>query len=310
MTIREATEEEVLARNRLTHSTWGNRLTVEQYLEREEVLRRTTFAAGMRTWVLEERGEIVASCESYAMASFRENSPGHTEGIASVFVEPRLRGRKLAARLLTLLLAKLREEKAQASILFSEVGTRLYESAGYHARPIRARQWTPSAGDVREVATPLTREEARARLAAPIAKHPPWHRRFRIAISIAQLDWHWERARFYHRVLAPSRPPPDALCAAAAGDAWIAWMPDYRLDRVIVLDARRGTPEETAAIVEALRRAARALAFPVAEHWISPAIDLPGGTTVPRDDETPMIAPLVPDLSPEDWIDYGRGCWI
>ncbi len=309
MNVRLAGEAEILARNRLTHATWGDRLSVEQYLAREDALRATAFARGMRTWLLEEESRVVASCESYAMASVLDGRDGTTEGIASVFVEPELRGRKLAAELLSRLLARFREEKAHASILYSEVGTKLYEQAGYRARPILARQWTPVSGEVAAVATPLSREEALARLATPLARHPPWHRRYRVAVSIAQLDWHWERARFYHRILAPSRREPDSLSAAAAGDAWIAWMPDYRLDRLLVLEARPGDARETAAIVEALRRAAASLGFPVAEHWISPALDLPGGTTVPREDETPMIAPLAA-FSPEDWIDYGRGCWI
>ena len=151
LTLRPATAAEKHARNLLTAPVWGNRLTEAQYLAREAVLVATEFARrGMRTWVMEDDtapGIPLASCESLAMISVFDGTRGTSQGIASVFVEERLRGRGLAATMLGLLQDRFRTENAQASILFSEVGATIYERVGYMARPIRARTWTPVPGE-------------------------------------------------------------------------------------------------------------------------------------------------------------------
>ncbi|HVO32192.1 MAG TPA: GNAT family N-acetyltransferase [bacterium] len=309
---RAATASEIDERNRLTAPVWGNRLTVEQYLERERRLRETAFSkSAMRTWVLErDDGRVVASHESYRMVTDGDFGPGHAEGIASVFVEEPLRGQGFAKEILAQSLARFREEKAQASILWSEVGAGIYAKLGYHDRPIRARQWLPAAGPIGEVATPFARNDADAPdpgNSVPAGAGAP---SFRIVLTREQLEWHRERAAFYHQVLAPSRRHPDSLAGATAGEAWIHWMPDYRLERLMVLACRTGTHEENLRLAEALRRATWTLGMPVAELWISPSLDLWGGTTVNRDDELPMIAPIADGIAPMDWSDYGRGCWI
>lgn len=309
---REATPEEIDARNRLTAPVWGNRLTLEQYLERERRLRATPFATrALRTWVLErDDGAIVASHESYRMESDGDFGPGHSEGIASVFVEDALRGNGFAATLLARSLDRFRQEKAQASILFSEVGGKIYGRIGYHPRPIRARQWLPASGPVPDAAAPFARGDAAA--PDPAETLSPRHERprFRIVLTREQIEWHRERAAFYHAILGGGRRHPDTLAGARSGDAWILWMPDYRLDRLMVLAARTGTHEENVRLVDALQRAAWTLGMPVAELWVSPTLDFPHGSTVPRDDELPMICPLADGITPADWSDYRRGCWI
>jgi hypothetical protein len=308
--VRAAKANEIDGRNRLTAPVWGDRLDVEQYLERERILRATTFAKrAMRTWVLERHGEILASCESYSMPTLLDGKRGVAQGIASVFVEERFRGNQYARALLQVLLHTFRAEHAQASLLYSEVGTKLYSELGYVARPMQARQWTPAAGEIAEVATPFSRAESERALGEFLLEESA-ARRFRVVLYHPQLEWHRERSAFYHRVLAPRRLDPSTLAGATRGDAWIAWAGDYRLDRLMVLAAKPGTPEQSAALVEALRRAAGALGFPIAELWESPALTLPGGQTVPRDDEVPMLCPLVPTLTPDLWQDYGRGCWV
>lgn len=308
--VRAAKAHEIDERNRLTAPVWGDRLVPEQYLERERILRGTTFAKrAMRTWVLERREEILASCESYSMPALLDGKRGVAQGIASVFVEERLRGNQYARSLLQVLLHTFAAERAQASLLYSEVGTKLYSSLGYVARPMQARQWTPAEGDVAEVAKPFSRAESDRALGDFLLEESAGPR-FRVVLYQPQLEWHRERSAFYHRVLAPGRLDPATLAGATLGDAWIAWSGDYRLDRLMVLAVKPGTPEQSAALVEALRRAAGALGFPIAELWESPAITLPGGRTVPRDDEIPMLCPLVPTLTPDLWQDYGRGCWV
>lgn len=307
MRVRLATSAEIDARSRMTALAWGNKLTLEQYLAREHELAATAFAKnGLRTWVLEDdAGAIVASCETYRMTSVLDGTRGVTHGLASVFVEPSLRRRGFAREMLSRVIERLRGEGAQAAHLFSEVGTSLYGSLGFVARPIAARRWSAIDASVAEVALPFGlagRDALASRLLSGAG-------RFRIVLDDAQLEWHRARARAYHRVLAPERLAPDSLLGAIAGDAWIAWFPDYRLDKLLTLAIGPGTPAETGALVEAARRAAHALGFAALEHWECPATILPGGEQCPLPDEIPMILPFAA-FAPGDWVEYGRGCWV
>ena len=297
---------------RLTASVWGNRLTVDQYLERERALAAAAFAArGLRTWLFEDgAGEVLASCETYRMASELDGVRGETHGFASVFVEPRLRGHGYARSMIERVTAVLRAEGAQAAHLFSEVGTSIYEGAGFRARPIVARRWAAVAAPVAGVALAFGRGAAAEVLRGRLAVGADPRARFRIVLHAEQLDWHWVRARAYHRFLAAERVSPDGLVGAVAGGGWVVWFADYRLETLLVLAVRPGTPEESAVLVEATRRAAAALGFAVAEHWESPATVLPGGDVRPLDEEIPMLLPFADGLSPTDWLEYGRGCWI
>lgn len=309
--MRRASEAEIEARSRLSASVWGNRLTLEQYLERERALAAAPFAArGLRTWVLDGAGEIVASCETYRMASELDGMRGETHGFASVFVEPRLRGHGYARSMIERVAGVLEAEGAQAAHLFSEVGTSLYEAAGFQARPIQARRWAAVVAPVAEVALPFGRGVAAEVLRDRLAAGADARARYRIVLDSGQLDWHWVRARAYHRFLAPERVSPDALVGAIAGGGWVTWFADYRLGKLLVLAVGPGSAAESSALVEATRRAAAALGFAEAEHWESPATALIAGEVRPLDEEIPMLRPFARTLSPTDWLEYGRGCWI
>lgn len=310
MRVRPASASEIEARSRLTFAVWGNGITLAQYLERERALAETAFARrGLRTWLLEDdRGGVLASCETYRMASALDGVRGEAHGFASVFVEPRLRGRGHASALIRAVLDVLRSEGAQAAHLFSEVGTSLYGALGFRARPIHARRFRPAPGPVEAVARTFSRADAESVLAPRFSLAPAG--RFRILLDHAQLEWHRTRAAAYHRFRVPDRLSPDALAGAVAGGGWIAWFADYRLERLLTLAVAPGRPEESAALVEATRRAAAALGLPLAEHWEAPATPLPGGEVVALDDEIPMLCPFAEGLLPGAWTDYGRGCWI
>lgn len=313
MHVRLANEREIEARSRLTACVWGDRITVEQYLERERLLGAAAFARrGLRTWLLEgDAGEVLASCETYRMSSVLDGVTGSTHGFASVFVEPALRGRGHARTMMERVTARLREEGAQAAHLFSEVGTSLYAAVGFRASPMVARRWTAAAAPIAEVALPFGRAAAAEVLGgARLREGADPGARFRIVIDHDQLEWHRVRSAAYHRFLGGGRPSPDVLAGAIAGSCWISWFADYRLDRLLVLAVRPGTPSESSALVEATRRAAHLLGFTHAEHWESPATPLPAGALRPLDDEIPMLLPFAPTLSPTDWREYGRASWI
>src|SRR5690348_7346079 len=126
MRLSIATLEEQRQRDHLTHDAWGEKLTAEQFVVREERLRAHAWPrADLTTWFLrDDDGAVLASCETYRMRSFLDGGAGESHGIASVYTEPRLRGRGYATQLMDLVLARVRDERpaAHAMLLFSDVG--------------------------------------------------------------------------------------------------------------------------------------------------------------------------------------------
>jgi predicted N-acetyltransferase YhbS len=133
MQLRLATDAEKVARDRVTFPEWGTRLSLEQYLEREAVLRAHPFSRGMRTWLLLEGADVLASCETFDNVSCVGADPGVTWSIASVYVEERHRGRGHATKLMDLVAEEASRQGVQACVLFSDVGTRIYERSGFVA---------------------------------------------------------------------------------------------------------------------------------------------------------------------------------
>src|SRR5262249_37615349 len=84
-------ELEVL--DKLTSAAWGQPLPLPQYLKRERRMRAAPFSRGLRTWVLRDGANALASCESYevplAVRDPRKKNvhKGLVHGIASVFVD-------------------------------------------------------------------------------------------------------------------------------------------------------------------------------------------------------------------------------
>src|SRR3954471_20058278 len=130
MELRLAAEDEKLARDAVTFAEWGTRLTLEQYREREAALRAHPFCAGMRTWLLTEGDEVLASCETFDNVSRLGDARGTSWLLASVCTEQALRGRGYATRMMDLLARRADAEGVQACVLFSDVGERIYARSG------------------------------------------------------------------------------------------------------------------------------------------------------------------------------------
>src|ERR1700749_598032 len=136
------------ARDRLTYAAWGEALTPEQYLIREERLCAHEWArASMRSWLWRDAdGAVLSSCESYRMCSAVEGERGETWAVASVYTEPALRGRGHARAMMDALVARAKAEGVQASTLFSDVAPVLYERSGYAARSAEDLVFPPAPG--------------------------------------------------------------------------------------------------------------------------------------------------------------------
>lgn len=307
-----ATDEQKRQRDSLMFTTWGDPLTPEQWLDREERLRAQAWAkAGMQTWFLcaEGSGEILSSCETFRMTSALRGAPGSTYGIASVFTEEKLRGRSFSGELLSRVLERLRAEDAgaQASILFSEVGARIYERLGYVARAEWDVDWLfpPLPGEPAGVIPPEALAEGLARVPRPADP-------FVVFPTAEQLGWHRERERLYSGYLGRQRAMG---CGARAGESTILWVANLRYQELFVLWIHAANAGEAGALIESARRVAGAASLKGVRLWNCPmpegwTVEGSGGKAVPRPLSLAMIKPLCEGLHPDDWRSIQRAVWI
>jgi len=317
--LRPATEEENRRRDAVTFAAWGSPLALEQWYRREALLRAHPWCArGMQSWQLRDGdGRVLSSCETFRMASEvrdggGEARGGHAYGVASVFTEERLRGHGYAVQMLDRVHRRVAAEDpaAQAFILFTEVGARIYERAGYAARAEWDEDWVfPPSGATGPGAAELVPE---AELERALARAEPPGDGFLVWPSADQLDWHRERERFYATALGRSRAPG---CGAEHPDGIAFWAGNLRSERLYILLLRARTPAAADALVEAARRAAGAAGLGAVHLWKCPmpegwAPERSSGRAVPRDPALPMIHPLRPEVRPEAWRFIPRGLWI
>jgi len=312
MRLIQAAEAQLRERDRVTYQAWGGRLTPAEWALREERLRAHAWSrAGLAGWLLMDQDEkVLASCETYRMQSYLQGAPGTTLGVASVFCEPALRGRGYASRLMALLGAHMQRERAQAGILFSDVGAPLYERAGYVARPAGDLVFAPAGGDPAAAVDGLLDE---ANMAAALASVPIPGSRFLVWPSAEQLDWHLERSRTYATLFRRPRAPS---CGARAGQATAFWAADLWKNRLQVLLIVAADASATSALIEAARREAARSGLDGVRLWLDPEAPDPGraglgaGRPAPREGSLPMIRAFAAGLAPEDWTLIPRGLWI
>ena len=299
-----ADADEKSARDRLTFAAWGEGLAAEQYLLREARLCAHRWAKETMTWWLwrADDGAVLSSCETYRMCSAVDGVRGETWAVASVFTEPALRRRGHARAMIDALVARARDEGAQASTLFSDVGLPQYEASGYVARPADDLVFPPAPGD-----------PARAidRFVERIEELEPYVDDFVVWPTPAQLDWHLERARTYGALLG--RPPLPTM-GARAGDGVAYWTPDVLHERLLVLWLDAGSATEAEALVQAARNVATEARLREVRLWAQPwpfpgRADL-GGDRVRRVGSVPMIAPLSPSVRADMWTQIPRAVWV
>jgi GNAT superfamily N-acetyltransferase len=297
-----ATAAERVARDRLTYDAWGQRLTREQYLDRERILRQTDHGRlSMHSWVLRvPNGVIVASCETFRLPLL---PMGDVEVIASVFVDPPLRGARMASRLIAALVKNRREAGLDGMILFSEVGATIYERLGFALLPSPTRRWPAGAGGPRGNATLLGAGDLASALA------------FRNEARATQVDlrimehvfgWHAARSAFYGATLP--RTLSDAI-GARAGQVQVLWVPDFKCNVLRIMDATGPAGASLEEVIAPARVQARIMELDSVELWDDPvSARLPGGETLTRTDDLPMGLAFTPRgslfLGP-----LSRSCW-
>jgi GNAT superfamily N-acetyltransferase len=284
----------------VTHPAWGQGLGLEAWLRREKALRAHRWSKeAMTTWLWMDGERCLSSCETFRVESAVGGNAGVSFAVASVFTEPELRGRGAARAMMQALVARLsREPTAQAVVLYSEVGTALYEAAGFRALEAFDAVWAPS-----EV-PPVGVEPLAEPLPAPPALPPP-PGVLELHPGAAQLDWHLERERFYAAELSRRRP---AAPGARLGGSSMCWAASYKSDELVVLWRHLEAPAHLEPLLAAARFAACEAGVRRLRLWEAPGERLPDAQRVPRTDEVPMFAPLSPSVS--TWVQLHRGLWV
>jgi hypothetical protein len=310
-----ADEAQKVERDRLTVSAWGEGLTLDGYLRREQSLRAIAVPRlGMRTWLLvDARQRVLSSCETFAIPSvFRPDEGeewGWSSGVASVFSEEPLRRQGHATRMLDLLCATLAaEDAAHAVVLFSDVGEAQYARSGFHARLAYDWTWPPAGAAVTSQAA-LFGEEA---LGWRWGGHPVPAGRLVLHPSSDVLEWFREREHIYCSELGRPRP---AACGAALGDSLALFYAQPKDNRLWIHWLSADSARTARALVTAARTVARDAGLSEVRFWEDtdgfPHPDgLEGGVRGPRQGGLPMIRPLDTRIRPADWRCIPRALWV
>lgn len=317
LTLVLASEKEKRVLDVSVHAEWGARLTVEQFLRREEVLRSSAWARrSMHTWMLvhPSSSRILSSLETYRVRSRHGTRNGWCFEIASVFTEPTLRRLGYASQLLAQLSARLGENpRAHALTLYSDIGFSTYERAGFGAVPSFDWVLAPRA----DAATGVTRSDSPLVVERLLAAHAP-RGRFALLPDAAQVDWHRTRERIYAELLdVPTLAHGSLQCDE--GHALIAG--DLKLERLVVLRlraSRSATAEKLlrACCDEAARAGLREVVLWAAPYGgdevVAVAAQALGGQRLPRSGSVPMVKALpgAPRIDAAAWREVDRMGWV
>lgn len=309
MLLVRANPSQAIELDERSHAEWGRGLTAPAHVQRERRLRAGMWPRSTHeTWALTDNDQILASCETYRVACTVDGEPGRAWGVASVFVEPLLRGRGYGGRLVEELVTRLKPEPgARALVLFSDIGSELYERVGFVAAPAMDRVLPVSHEDPDD--GPWLRF-GETELAEVHARWVPFGGPFAIWPSLPQLDWHIDRARTLAEAVGWRR---TSRCGAQIGSDAVVWVEDREMDALHVLLMSARVPKAAALLLDAAARTAGELGLREVRAWETP---LPGpwpadlGAQVPRPGGIPMIRPLVADVPPAGWTFIPRGVWV
>ncbi|MBL8923197.1 MAG: GNAT family N-acetyltransferase [Myxococcaceae bacterium] len=293
-----ATEAQRRARDVLTASAWGRLLRPAQFLDREVTLRAHPFAVeAMRTWLWVEGDEVCCSCETFEVRARRGPVEGRAWLVASVFTEPRLRGRGFARSMLDALALTLTGPGALALALFSEVGAPLYERAGFVAQPT----WDV----VLPAETSVLPTDTWRTISAGPAFPPAGDGELELILSDAQCAWHVERERFYAKALGRPAPTGHLL---VRGSSSLAAAASFQTNELHVLWYDFQDDGEAESMLREACAVAGACGLGAVRVWETTRFPVPsGGARRSRDDELPMVRPL--DGGAARWTRIARGLW-
>jgi GNAT superfamily N-acetyltransferase len=303
----EASPSEQRVRDEATRAAWGGDLDLPQFIEREARLRATRFARrSMRTWLLVDAGETLASLETFEIVSRLDGASGRSFQIASVFTEEGLRGRGHASSLLTEVLDRV-AATAQAITLYSDVGEALYARAGFRAVSAFDWRWPAATANVPEV----VRAESDAAVAEVIGLKPT-RGELTLTGSVEQVEWHRERERIYaahlgRGALAHGVLYTDGGAALLAGDV--------RRSQLCVLDWWATSAEAAHSLARAAADEAARAELREVMAWAAPFGDEPPlleglARVAAQRSAREGALPMLRGPEPSSWRDVPRLQWV
>lgn len=322
MQLVQATEEQKRERDFLTYSEWGDRLSIEQFLDREISLRKSPWCKkGMITWLLQDENQnTLSSCETFetpSLWSSKLRSPVEKAvslGIGSVFTEPSYRGQGYAAEMIRQLIITFKKTRtAQALFCFSEIGAEYYQRLGFH--PVSSEKWmiSPKRKTDTSRVEPIPRDEWKSEWNTYFSPSTGFH--FIIWPDEQTISWHLCRQDLYAQYL--SRTIPNTV-GAKLGNSAILWMADYKEDVLKILLLKSESPAESAALLSYACKVAHELELDSVQSWATAQEKVwqredpfwQKLEILPRDESIAMICPLRPEIRAEDWGNIQRGIWI
>ncbi|KAF2078234.1 hypothetical protein CYY_000424 [Polysphondylium violaceum] len=134
----QSTAEEYRINTFDNHLEWGGNLTQQQYYDKG--MAGNDVHGGHRGWHLKSStsGEIVASCETftqdamYCMGGSAEIKVGKCDSVASVYVQPKYRGKGYATMMMKALNSVSRSQGTLYIDLYSDVDPKVYEKCGWN----------------------------------------------------------------------------------------------------------------------------------------------------------------------------------
>ncbi|KAL4793747.1 hypothetical protein BDV19DRAFT_366150 [Aspergillus venezuelensis] len=235
----------------LTSNAWKDALSVDVYLEESAYLMTVPLAkdGGMTQWILVDKNlppnerPILASCESFYKRSWISDPNGNvtealTHGVASVYVDEKLRGKGYATRLMKELAKTLPSWQTErtpcaASVLFSDIGKDFYSSVGWHAFPSYNVEFSPQSAPVGgQLAKPLFAEDlpqlcepdkalSRNRMERPSSEGKT---RFMIIPDLEHMLWHHSKEEFAGMKLFGKKPDVKGAIYGEPGERiWVIW---------------------------------------------------------------------------------------
>ncbi|KAK0726397.1 hypothetical protein B0T21DRAFT_371493 [Apiosordaria backusii] len=244
----------------LSHPKWGPALTLQDYLDREAYLTTVPLSknGGITHWLLtlaaapESERPILASCESIKKRAFYTTPTGEVRegvahGVASVFTDPKYRGKGYASRMMSDLGKRLKdwqggeEKKVVFSVLYSDIGKGFYAKHGWAPFQSSHVAWTPaeSSGErakgvktigYHELAELCAVDERllKERLAKLAKADGGRKRHVSLAPELDQLLWHMMREDFMTKHIFGKTPDVRGAVWGEKGKrVWAVWTRGY-----------------------------------------------------------------------------------
>lgn len=304
-----ASPSQKLARDYLTYEAWGSRISLPQYLLREEALRHQKWSTyALKTWILENQNQdALASCETYEILSRFSGSILSSLAIASVFTAREFRKKGYASLLLKLLIGKYRELKDQhhSLVLFSEVGESIYRSVGFE--PQQSEEWVLPASDELVIGDEIHWLD-RSSFELNSNRFLNWPSgEFVLWPNLDQIFWHVRRQDLYASFL---RKPIPKYLGAIYRNSSILWVADYKADVLRALLVRGEDPSENEAVFRIGAKYAKSLGLSELRSWVATKQDHYSFQKRFRVDSISMIYPLQANLKLHHWEFIPRAIWV